>query len=91
MFARENKFELHYCNRVKVMQSIARIIDKVKSKQDDDFIDRANYVYTALMFGTFGLITAAKQYVGEPLQCWIPADFKVITIHCEYNYSVKYS
>ncbi|CAD5208965.1 unnamed protein product [Bursaphelenchus xylophilus] len=58
------------------MQAIARLIDKVKSRDDDDVVDRANYVYSALMFGMFALITMAKQYVGEPLQCWVPPEFK---------------
>ncbi|CAD5206232.1 unnamed protein product [Bursaphelenchus okinawaensis] len=58
------------------MQAAARLIEKVKSRHDDDVIDRANYVYTATMFGMFATITMAKQYVGEPLQCWIPPEFK---------------
>ncbi|KAI6206374.1 hypothetical protein M3Y94_00902900 [Aphelenchoides besseyi] len=59
-----------------MLQVLGKVLNSLKSKQDDDLTDRANYVYTSLMFGFFALTIAAKQYVGEPLQCWIPAEFK---------------
>ncbi|CAI2735375.1 unnamed protein product [Schistosoma spindalis] len=42
---------------------------------DDDFADRLNYQYTGvLMFLFIGLI-GIRQYVGKPIQCWIPQEF----------------
>ncbi|KAI6220911.1 Innexin [Aphelenchoides fujianensis] len=59
-----------------MLQVLGKVLNSLKSKHDDDLTDRANYVYTSLMFGFFALTIAAKQYVGEPLQCWIPPEFK---------------
>lgn len=59
------------------MQALNRVIDSVRPKRDDDAVDRANYIWTPLIMGFLAMTIAAKQYVGEPLQCWIPAQFKV--------------
>ncbi len=59
------------------MNRLATYMDKLKGDKDDDAIDRLNYLYTTLLLLFFALTTGAKQYVGEPLQCWIPAQFKV--------------
>ncbi|KAH7678424.1 innexin unc-9, partial [Aphelenchoides avenae] len=58
------------------MQALNRVIDSVRPKRDDDVVDRANYIWTPLIASFLSLTIAAKQYVGEPLQCWIPAQFK---------------
>ncbi|KAL3311444.1 hypothetical protein Ciccas_009973 [Cichlidogyrus casuarinus] len=42
---------------------------------DDDFADRLNYQFTGvLMFLFIGLI-GIRQYVGKPIQCWVPQSF----------------
>lgn len=46
-----------------------------KSKIDSDFIDRLNDRYTINILTIFTIIVSTKQYVGEPINCWMPAHF----------------
>lgn len=42
---------------------------------DDDFIDRLNHYYTVILLIVFTVIVSTNQYVGDPIECWCPADF----------------
>jgi hypothetical protein len=59
-----------------MLGNLGKFWDKLKSQYDDDVIDRLNYIYTNFILLAFALTIAAKQYVGKPLQCWVPAQFK---------------
>ena len=48
---------------------------RLKGRYDDDWIDRLNHLYTTIIFIIFTIVVSTKQYVGEPIHCWCPAQF----------------
>ncbi|PAV75520.1 hypothetical protein WR25_13607 [Diploscapter pachys] len=46
-----------------------------RSYQSNDLVDRLNYHYTAFMIALGAVTLAASQYVGKPIQCWVPPQF----------------
>lgn len=59
------------------MLAADRLFKKIKPKFDDDAVDRFNYIYSPTLLGAFALTILTKQWVGQPLQCWVPPEFIV--------------
>ena len=50
-------------------------IRESKFRNDDDFTDRQSRRHMVSLLLLFALVITAKQYVGDPIQCWCPATF----------------
>lgn len=56
--------------------ALAPYLTKIRrSYQSNDIVDRLNYQYTAMMLSFAAITMAATQYVGKPIQCWVPPEF----------------
>ncbi|KAE9419475.1 hypothetical protein Angca_006650 [Angiostrongylus cantonensis] len=64
-----------YAEPLLLMFFLDAFLKGLKPQYDDDSCDRLNYYYTPMLFVLFSLTLSAKQYVGQPIQCWIPAQF----------------
>ena len=61
-------------------------VQEFKLRADDDFVDRLNRQYTPIMFVMFTILVSIRQYVGEPITCWVPAQFTAS--HQDYTNTV---
>jgi hypothetical protein len=51
-------------------------VSKRRSLRDDDFfIDRLHHRYTVAALVLFCAVLTTNQYAGEPINCWVPAQF----------------
>uniref|UniRef100_A0A914X427 Innexin n=2 Tax=Plectus sambesii TaxID=2011161 RepID=A0A914X427_9BILA len=59
-----------------MIEYIADYISLIHVREDGgDIINRFHYEYTPLLIVLSALTLAGKQYVGQPIQCWFPAEF----------------
>ncbi|XP_052236290.1 innexin unc-9-like [Dreissena polymorpha] len=53
---------------------------------DDDWIDRANHLWTVCLLLLCAVIVSSGQYVGDPIHCWCPAEFTGTFVSYTKNY-----
>lgn len=50
-------------------------VPQLGSRNDDDLADRLSHRFTTSLLMVFAVIVSSKQYVGEPIKCWLEAEF----------------
>jgi len=45
-------------------------------RDDDSYVDRLSHRYTTTLCVVFAILVTTKQYAGDPIDCWVPAQFK---------------
>ncbi|VIO99870.1 conserved hypothetical protein [Brugia malayi] len=57
------------------MDKLSIVIESLtKPRYEEDFVDRLNYHITTLILLIAAFTIIAKEYGGDPIQCWLPAE-----------------
>ena len=51
------------------------MIEEFRTGIDDDFVDRLNRQWAPSILVVFTILLSIKQIVGDPINCWCPAQF----------------
>ncbi|CAJ0955292.1 unnamed protein product, partial [Mesorhabditis belari] len=73
------------------MNFLSGAADLIKPRIDDMGADRMNYCYTTIIIALFSMGLTARQYVGTPLQCWVPQQFSDAWEQYAENYCFVYN
>ncbi|CAD5210591.1 unnamed protein product [Bursaphelenchus xylophilus] len=73
------------------MNLLGNFLTTIKPRLDDTVIDRLNYYYSTLIITVMAITLTARQYVGQPLQCWVPAEFSKAWEQYAENYCFVYN
>ena len=60
-------------------ESILEALSKVtlsKGARDDDGVDQLHHFGTVALLAAFAALIGMNQYVGDPIHCWVPAQFE---------------
>ena len=55
-------------------------------RRDDDWSDRLNRMYTTTLLMVFAFVASAQMLIGNPITCWVPAEFHRSHILFTNNY-----
>ncbi|VDL74236.1 unnamed protein product [Nippostrongylus brasiliensis] len=59
------------------MDALLRVVSNLQTRRfEEDFLDRVNYQLTAYLFSFGSIIITSKLYMGTPIICWTPAEFR---------------
>ncbi|KAI6239676.1 Innexin [Aphelenchoides fujianensis] len=73
------------------MNLLGSAITSIKPRLDDTVVDRLNYYYSTVIIMVMSITLTARQYVGQPLQCWVPAEFSKAWEQYAENYCFVYN
>lgn len=71
------------------MERVLRFIFNFRDAKltvDDDYVDRLSRRHSLFLLVVFALLVIGKQYVGDPIHCWAPAEFT--DVHKRYADSI---
>lgn len=63
-----------FCRVADILGAVPSI-SKLKGNTSDDWIDRISHLYTVLILVVFAVVVSTGTFVGDPIQCWCPAEF----------------
>lgn len=73
---REKRKEVSFGHGMdKILRIFTDVGGEASGRSDDDSVDRLNRRYTTFFLILFAILVSTKQYVGEPINCWVPAQF----------------
>ncbi|CAF0976390.1 unnamed protein product [Brachionus calyciflorus] len=60
---------------IKITQLLSA--SNLREYRDDDYwVDRLSHRYSIVIFSVFAVLVTTKAYIGDPIDCWAPPEFK---------------